>query len=368
MAAQLRHRHVELAPGTEAGGLRFARAARGRRAGLIALLALLAAMVIASGIGSVSIPPGEVVKIILSRLPGVALEPTWPEAHATVLWSVRLPRVVMGALVGMALAVAGCAYQGLFENPLADPYVLGVSSGSGLGAALVIAGWGTLRGGALGAVPAGAFVGGLLTMLLVYSLASTGSRVPRAAILLAGVAVGSLAAAFISLVVYFTSASSRDAIIFWMMGGLGGANWVKVLWLLPYLMVGMGILLSLSRELNALLMGEEEAWHLGVDVERVKKLVLVASTLLTAASVAFCGSIGFVGMIVPHLVRMLVGPDHRYLLPVSALVGGVVLVLADALARSLLAPAEIPVGLVMAVAGGPFFLWLLRRRLLPQDR
>lgn len=368
MAEHLRKRHLELAPGAQAGGLQLSRSTRGRRAGIIALLALVLAVVIAAGIGSVQIPADEVMRIILSRVPGITVDRTWPQAHETILWSVRLPRVLMGALVGMALAVAGCAYQGLFKNPLADPYILGVSAGSGLGAALVIAGLGSLPVTFLGAVPAGAFAGGILTMLVVYSLAAHGSRVSTVSLLLSGVAVGSICSSLISLVVYFTDSASRDAIVFWMMGGLSGANWPKVAWLLPYLGVGAGILLFYGKELNALLMGEEQAQHLGVEVERVKKIVLLGGTLLTAGAVAFSGTIGFVGMLVPHLVRILIGPDHRYLLPVSGLVGGVVLVTADALARSLLAAVEIPVGLVMAVVGGPFFLWLLRRRMIPQDR
>lgn len=368
MAEHLRERHLELTPGAQAGGFQLSRSARGRRAGLIASLVLILAVVIASGIGSVHIPADEVVRIILGRVPWVRVDPTWPQAHETILWSVRLPRVLMGALVGTALAVAGCAYQGLFKNPLADPYVLGVSAGSGLGAALVIAGLGSLPVAFLGAVPAGAFAGGIVTMLVVYGLAAHGSRVSSVSLLLAGTAVGSLCTALISLVIYFTDSTSRDAIIFWMMGGLSGANWPKVAWLLPYLGLGAGILLFYSKELNALLLGEEQAQHLGVEVERVKKIVLLGGTLLTAGAVAFCGAIGFVGMIVPHLVRMLIGPDHRYLLPVSGLVGGVVLVAADALARGLLEAVEIPVGLVMAVVGGPFFLWLLRRRLVPHDR
>lgn len=367
MTEHLRERHLDLSPGAEAGGFRFSRAARGRRVGFTALAVLVLAVIAACGIGSVHIPADEVMGIILSRLPGVSIPQTWPGTHATILWSVRLPRVVMGALVGTALSTAGCAYQGLFKNPLADPYVLGVSSGSGLGAALVIAGMGGLQVNFLGAVPVGAFIGGVLTMLLVYGLAASGPRVSPVNLLLAGTAVGSVCTSLISLVVYFTDSSSRDSIIFWMMGGLGSANWSKVGWLLPYLALGLGILLFFSRDLNALLMGEEEAQHLGVEVERVKKVVLLAGTLLTASSVAFCGAIGFVGMIVPHLVRMLVGPDHRYLLPISGLVGAVVLVTADALARSILQAVEIPVGLVMAVVGGPFFLWLLRRRLAPRN-
>lgn len=343
------------------------RAVRGRRVLVIAFILLIAAMVLAGGIGAVRIPPLEVVRILLSRLPGLALAPTWIETHESILWNIRLPRVVLGALIGMSLSIAGAAYQGLFKNPLAEPSILGVSAGAAFGGAVAIAFLESLQIKHVGPVPLFAFLGGLMAVTLVYRLAVVGRRVPVIGLLLAGVAVGSFAIAMVSLILYFTKPHARDAIIFWMMGGLGGANWTKVTWLLPYLAVGAGLLLLYGRELNAMLMGEESAGYLGVEVERVKKVVLVAGTLLTAAAVAFSGTIGFVGLIVPHLVRFLVGPDHRFLLPASALVGGTVLVLADTVARSLLGTQEIPVGLVMSAVGGPFFLWLLRQKLKPRD-
>ncbi|MFZ5826338.1 MAG: FecCD family ABC transporter permease [Bacillota bacterium] len=346
------------------------RAVRGRRVLLIALGALLLSLVLAGAVGSVRIAPEEVVRILIHRM-GVLLQPTWPETHALILWDIRLPRVLMGMLVGMALSVAGGAYQGLFKNPLADPYVLGVSAGAAVGAATAIAfvdkALGLTGLWKLGPVPLFAFAGGLGAVTLVYRLAAVGRSVPTVALLLAGVVVGSLSMSVVSLILFFTNSSARDAIIFWLMGGLSGANWWKVGWMLPYLAVGVGVLLWHGRELNAFLLGEEPAATMGVEVERLKRVVLVTGALLTAASVAFSGTIGFVGLVVPHLVRLLVGPDHRYLLPVSAVVGAVTLVLADTLARSLL-ESELPVGLVMAMAGGPFFLYLLRRRMLPQER
>lgn len=343
------------------------RSARGRYVILLSLVLLLLVLVLSGGVGAVHIPPGEAIRIVLSRVPGIMITPDWPQTHEAILWSIRLPRVVLGMLAGMALAVAGGAFQGLFKNPLVDPYVLGVSSGAGLGASIAIAFLGSLSVTAIGAVPLFAFTGGVVTVMLVYRLAAVGPRVPVVALLLAGVAVGAFNSSLVSLILYFTDSHARDAILFWMMGGLGGANWTKVAWLLPYLMAGFGVLLFYGRELNAMLMGEEPARHLGVEVEWVKRSVLIAGSLLTAASVAFCGSIGFVGLIVPHVVRFLVGPDHRLLLPASAVLGAVVLVAADTIARSILGSAEIPVGLVMAVTGGPFFLWLLRRRLKPAD-
>jgi iron complex transport system permease protein len=343
------------------------RAARGRRVILISFAALLVTLVLAGGIGAVRIPPMEVVRILLSRLPGLTLTPTWPETHGMIIWDIRLPRVIMAALAGMALSVGGGAYQGLFKNPLADPYVLGVSAGSALGGAIAIAFMQRLHVSFIGPVPLFAFGGGLLAVILVYRLAAVGSRVPAVGLLLAGAAIGSFSMSMVSLILYFTTPSARDNIIFWMMGGLGGANWTKVGWLLPYLAAGLGVLIFYGRELNALLMGEDAAHSVGVDVEYLKKVVLVAGSLLTAASVAFCGTIGFVGLVVPHMVRFMAGPDHRFLLPAAGLIGAVVLVAADTLARSLLGATEIPVGLVMAVVGGPFFLWLLRRKLKPAD-
>ena len=341
------------------------RALRGRRVILAAAFALLVTLVLAAGVGSVPIPPGEVLRILLSRAPGLQAAPAGDAMHAVILWEIRLPRVILGALTGMALSVAGGAYQGLFKNPLADPYVLGVSSGAALGGALAIAFFGSFRLAGLGAVPLLAFAGGLGAVTLVYNLAAVGRRVSTVGVLLAGAAVGSLAISLVSVILYFTSQQARDGILFWMMGGLGGATWQKVGWLLPYLAAGLGTLLFYWRELNAMLMGEEAAHHLGVDVERMKKVVLVGGSLLTAAAVAFSGAIGFVGLVVPHVVRFLVGPDHRYLLPASGVVGAVVLVAADTLARSGLGAQEMPVGLVMSVLGGPFFLWLLRRKLAP---
>jgi len=345
------------------------REARGRRALALAAAALAVAVVVAGAVGSVRIPPADVVRILLNRL-GAGFAPDWPRTWEAILWDVRLPRVAMGALVGMGLSVAGAAYQGLFRNPLADPSVVGASAGASLGAAAAIAfldGVPLLPGRwALGPVPLCAFCGGIAAVLLVFRLASAGRQTSTVSLLLAGMVVSSVASSLVSLIMYLTSSQARDAIVFWLMGGLSGANWWKVGWLLPYLAAGLGLLLLQGRELNAFLLGEEAALSMGVDVERLKRRVLGAGSLLTAAAVAFCGIISFVGLIVPHLVRLIVGPDHRWLMPVSAVTGAVVLVAADTLARSLPWFSELPVGLVMSLTGGPFFLFLLRRELLPR--
>lgn len=341
------------------------RAVRGRRVILISLATLALALVAAAGVGTVRIPPLEVIRIFLSALPGVELVPDWADTHEAILWNIRFPRVVMAVLAGMALSLAGAGYQALFKNPLADPYVLGVSAGAAVGASGALALADRLRHQWVGPVPVAAFLGGLLAIVLVYRLAIVGRRVPVIGLLLAGVAVGSFCMAIVSLILFLTTPVVRDAIIFWMMGGLYGASWLKVGWLVPYVLAGLALLLYHGRELNAMLLGEEAAQHMGVDVERLKRITLVAGALLTAATVAFCGSIGFVGLIVPHVVRFLVGPDHRYLLPASGVVGGAVLLAADTLARSAFGATEVPVGLVMSLLGGPFFLWLLRRKLQP---
>lgn len=346
------------------------RRARGRRVMALVTVALLAAVVAAGVLGSVRIPPADVVKILLNGL-GADIPGSWPRTWEAILWDVRFPRVAMGALVGMGLSVAGAAFQGLFRNPLADPSVIGASAGASLGAAVAIAffdGLGLLPGlWRLGPVPLFAFGGGIAAVVLAFRLATLGRRTSTVSLLLAGMVVSTIATSLVSLIMFFTDSQARDAIVFWLMGGLSGANWRKAVWLLPYLAAGLGLLLWNVRELNAFLLGEEAALSMGVDVERLKRRILGAGSLLTAASVAFCGIISFVGLIVPHLVRLLVGPDHRWLMPISAVTGALVLVTADTVARSLPWVSELPVGLVMSLLGGPVFLVILRRQLLPRS-
>jgi len=278
----------------------------------------------------------------------------------TLVVQVRLPRVLLAALVGAALAGAGAIYQALFRNPLADPYILGVSSGAGLGAIIAL----TLTADATvlryGAVPVAAFVGALLTMLLVTRLASWNGRLDTASLLLAGVAISYTLAALTSFLMVFAR-EQMAAVVFWMMGGLGGASWPYVLMIGPMFLIGALFSLTFTRELNLMLLGDERAGHLGLDVRRFKMIALATASLLTAAAVAVAGLIGFVGLMVPHMVRLALGPDHRLLLPASLLGGASVLVLADLIARMVLAPVEIPVGIVTALIGGPFFVWLLVR-------
>jgi iron complex transport system permease protein len=314
---------------------------------------LFAAIVAGTAFGAVSVPPTEVISAIGRALRGL---PTG--LAGTLVLDVRLPRVILAALVGAALAGAGTLYQALFRNPLADPYILGISSGAGLGAmiALVLtAGATALR---FGAVPIAAFAGAMLTMLLVVRLANVRGRLDPTSLLLAGVALSYTLAAVTSFVMVLAR-EQMAAIVYWMMGGFSAATWGYVWMVVPMFLLGVIVPLLSTRELDLMLLGDERAGHLGLSVERFKLVMLAAASLLTAAAVAVAGLIGFVGLMVPHMVRIVLGPDHRRLLPASLVTGAIVLVLADLIARTIIAPIEIPVGIVTAVLGGPFFIWLL---------
>ena len=341
--------------------------------GLSALLVL--AMIVSIGIGPVRIDPLTITKILLNELvvpmPGAATNsasviglefvPIFSfdvsEAHRTIVLQIRLPRIVLGALVGCSLAIAGAVMQGFFRNPMADPSIIGVSSGAAVGAVAAI----TLPF----ALPFGlelqtaAFVGGVGTAFLVYLIATEGGRTPVATLLLAGIAVQTFLGAVISFMLLRSGETLEEA-VYWLMGHLHYASWTRVVWLslaLPPLTI---LLVAYSRDLNVLLLGEEEAHNLGIEVKRTKRILLTVSSVVTAMAVAVSGVIGFVGLIVPHMMRLVIGPDHRLLLPTSALAGAAFLVATDTLARS--GPGELPVGIVTAALGAPFFLFLLRRR------
>ncbi len=320
------------------------------------VVALAAAMLVGVAFGAVSVPPADVISAIGRGLRGAS-----SGLSDVLILQIRLPRVVLAALVGASLAGAGSLYQALFRNPLADPYILGVSSGAGLGAMLALVATASATAVRFGAVPLAAFAGALLTMIVVVKLASIGGRIDSASLLLAGVALSYTLAAITSFVMV-VSHEMMAQIVYWMMGGLGSASWAYVAMVAPMFVLGIIVPLLSTRELNLMLLGDERAGHLGLSVERFKILMLAAASLLTAAAVAVAGLIGFVGLMTPHIVRLILGPDHRRLLPASLLVGAIVLVLADLTARVVLRPIEIPVGIVTAVLGGPFFLWLLVRK------
>ncbi len=330
-------------------------------AGLVLLLLLT--MVSAMVLGAVSIEWRRVLAVLIEALPlSAGLEPAdVPSVHRDILLQIRLPRIFLAAAVGSSLAVSGAVFQGLFRNPMADPYVIGISSGAALGAVFAMLSGFSLAVGGFGAVPLFAFGGGITTIMLVYSMARVGRAVPVMTLLLAGIAVSAFLSALVSLLTYFAG-EKLHMVVFWMMGGLGGATWYQVRVMVPYVLVGYTVVSLFSRELNAMLLGEETASHLGVNTERVKKILLAGSSLLVAAAVSTSGIIGFVGLVVPHFIRLVAGPDHRFLLPASALLGGALLIATDTLARVIIAPSELPVGIITALIGAPMFVYLLKKR------
>lgn len=332
---------------------------RGRALVLPALAALLLAAVLAGvGLGTVWISPLASVRLVGWRL-HLAGRPEVSPAAEVILFDLRLPRVALAVVVGAALASAGAVFQALFRNPMADPAIIGVSSGAALGAIVVILVGGGAALGGLG-VSAAAFVSALATALLVYRLARVGPTVQVPTLLLAGIAVASVVSAAISLAMTFSGQEVRS-IYFWLLGGLGARGWRSLAAAAPFVVAGLGAALASVGDLNLSALGEERAAQLGLEVERFKRLMLATGALLTAAAVSVAGVIGFVGLMTPHVLRLLVGADHRRLVPASALGGATLMVLADLVARTAVSPEEVPVGAVTALLGGPFFLFLLRR-------
>jgi iron complex transport system permease protein len=319
---------------------------------LSSLLLLLIALLLSLAVGSVFIPPAELWRVITGN--------SSSEIFRTIFLDIRLPRTILIALVGAALAGSGAAYQGLFRNPLADPYLIGVAAGAGLGAIIAMSiRWPyTLLG--LLAVPLAAFITSLLTVYIVYTIAHIGGSVPTTNLILAGVAVSSFAVSLTSFLMLKSTDEVRRA-IGWLLGGVSLVSWGATLALIPYLVIGLGTLILGGYALNLLQFGDDQAAQMGLHVRRAKLVIIVAASLVTAAAVSFAGIIGFVGLIVPHIVRIWWGVDYRRLIPLSIIGGAAVLLFADVLARVVLAPQELPVGIVTALAGAPFFLWVLRR-------
>lgn len=320
-------------------------------------LLLLLTVIVAVGTGAVNIAPLQVVSILLAPL-GIAPLQGYEEQQAAVLWAIRLPRVVLGMLVGAGLAVAGTAMQGLFRNPLADPGLLGISSGASLAAAMsVVLGFHAFGNYSL---PVAAFTGSLLATVLIYTLSQERGRVNVTTMLLSGIAINALCGAGTGLMTFLATDEQLRTLTFWSLGSLGGATWPTVLSAMPLILAGTLILPFMARALNALMLGESGAAHLGVNVQAVKWIVVGLVALSVGAGVAVAGTIGFVGLVVPHLLRLLTGPNHRTLLPASALLGAALLVLADLVSRTIAMPAEVPIGILTALLGAPFFLYLLR--------
>ncbi|HID16842.1 TPA: iron ABC transporter permease [Candidatus Bathyarchaeota archaeon] len=332
---------------------------RWKRIILLSLLSLAACAMLSLHVGPTKIPPLRIAQILLFE--ANPLIRGGGGIEGTILIKVRLPRTAASVLVGGALAAAGAVFQGIFRNPMADPYVIGVSSGAALGAAVaIVLGLGVKAfGGA--SISIMAFLGALLSLAIVYRVSKVGSSVPITTLLLAGISVSIFLSAIVALLEVMAG-TELHALVFWLMGGFSYARWKEVWAMLPSLIVGLPLLIAFSKDLNVLTLGEEEARHLGVDVEKAKKAFIAAGAFMTALSVSTSGLIGFVGLIVPHLTRILVGPDHRILIPASWIFGASFLTLSDSLARILLAPSEVPVGIITALFGGPFFIYLLRKR------
>ncbi|MFE7335190.1 FecCD family ABC transporter permease [Streptomyces griseus] len=320
-------------------------------------LALLAGCLLSAAIGAYNIPLGDVLSSVQHRigLGGQALD----RVGESVLWNVRLPRVALAVLVGASLGCAGALMQGVFGNPLAEPGVIGISAGAAVGAVASIALGLTFFGN--WTITVFAFVAGLATVLLVYALSRSGGRTEVVTLILTGIAVNAFAGALIGLFIFFADNAQITQITFWQLGSLSQATWPKVLAVLPCALAGLLIAPFYSRKLDLLALGERPARHLGVDVERLRIVLVLVVALLTAAAVAVAGIISFVGLLVPHLLRMANGPGHRFLVPGSALGGALILVAGDLAARTVAAPAELPLGVLTALFGSPFFFWLLRR-------
>jgi len=327
----------------------------------------LAAVVLAGiAIGPARIAPLQVAAILSERI-GLILPVEHTSAQAAILMNIRLPRVMLGLLVGAALGMGGAALQGLFRNPLADPGLLGISSGAALGAVTVIVlgtAWlGRFAVGMTGILmPLAAFLGGLAATMAVYAISRRHGRIERGAMLLAGVAVNASAGSMTGLLVYLSDSEQLKSLTFWLMGSLGGADWSAVWAAAPLTVLPLLLLPRLARALNAMLLGDAVAGHLGFDANRVSRLSVVLVTASVGAAVAVSGVIGFIGLVAPHLIRLIAGPDHRMVMPGAALGGAILLVGADIFARTVAAPADLPIGVVTGALGGPFFIWLLLRR------
>lgn len=324
---------------------------------LVALVGLLVGGIVLSAVtGQLDISGQQVVGSILERM---GLQTAWAPGDDVVtatLWVVRFPRIAMAMAVGAALAVGGALMQAVFGNPLAEPGVVGVSSGAALGASIAIVFGIQFAGGGVAAL---AFVGGLLATLLVYAVARAGGRTEVVTLLLTGIAINAFAQAGLAFVLFLADTASREQIVFWQLGSLAGSLWSEVVVVVPLLAVGLLVALVVARSLDVLSLGERNARNLGVDVEGLRVVVIIVVALLTAAAVAFAGIIAFVGLVVPHIIRMALGPSHRTLLIASALGGAVLMLFADLLTRTLVAGADLPIGMLTALVGGPFFFALL---------
>lgn len=332
---------------------------------VVALIALLGLVTILSlSIGFAQIPISRIIAILVDEVPilsNLHQGSSFTESERIIITQIRLPRILAGILVGASLSTSGALFQGIFRNPMADPYILGVSSGAALGAALaIVLGIGFSFFG-INTVPIMAFLGAVGATLSVHNIAKVGPRTPVVTLLLSGIAVSVFLSAIVSML-QVVAGWELHKLVFWLMGGFSYTKWKDVWAVLPLVSIGLPLAYLFARDLNIMALGDEEAQHLGVDAERSRKILMFLGSLLTASAVSISGLIGFVGLIVPHLTRILVGPDHRILLPSSLLTGAMFLVFCDALARIVFVPSELPVGTITALSGGPFFIYLLRKK------
>ena len=319
---------------------------------------LVVATLVAAALGQMQIPIVEVIGALCRRA-GIACGADASHVNTdAALWEVRFPRIALAILVGAALAAAGAIMQGVFGNPLADPGVVGVSSGAAIGASLMIVTG--LAAGSSFAIPIGAFVTGVITALVVYSISRSRGRTEVITLILVGVAINAFAGAALALMTFSATTNQREQIVFWQMGSLAGALWESVFTVLPLLLVGLVLAFLIAGRLDLLSLGDDAARHLGLNIERLRITSILIVAVLTAAAVAFAGIIGFVGLVVPHVIRMIMGPGHRVLVPASALGGALLLVVADTFARTALPYAELPLGMITALVGGPFFFYLIK--------
>lgn len=330
---------------------------------IILSLLLMLSIGFFSVIGSANISAIDCFRIVGSKTPIIKNYMDISDidkSHQTIIWSIRLPRVLLGVLIGASLSMAGTAFQGIFKNPMADPYVIGISSGAALGATIAIILGINITFLNISSISVFAFIGALVAVFTVYNIARIKNKVPISTLLLAGIAIGQFLTAIMSFLMVIYS-KDMAKIIYWTLGSLAGKGWEPLIKISGPIFISMIFINFFARDLNIMLTGEESAQSLGVDVEKTKIYILILGTFMVSMVVSIAGIIGFVGLIIPHIVRIVLGPDNRILLPASALVGGIFMVSADTIARTVISPVEIPVGIVTALFGGPFFLYLLRK-------
>jgi iron complex transport system permease protein len=346
----------------------FRRTSRWKLIVILLILALIVTVIVSLNVGYAQIPFPDILSILGKQIPflnGIINSSMISPQNAAIVLQIRLPRILAGVLVGAALAAAGVLYQGVFKNPMADSYVLGVSAGAAVGASLsILSGIGFVFLG-LRLVQVAAFLGALSAMFLVYNISRVGSRVPVATLLLCGIAVNFFLFAVVGLLEVIAS-DELHSIVFWLVGGFSNVLWRDIWAILPFILIGITTAYFYARDLNLLAMGEETAHHLGVNVEKSKQVLLVLASLTTAAAVSICGLVGFVGLMIPHLTRLIIGPDHRILLPTSTIIGAIFLVICDDLARVVATPfastLELPVGIITMLFGAPFFIILFKKK------